>query len=59
MKEFLSRKGIAYTVKDVTRDRTAMQELVDMGYQAVPVTVIGSERILGSELDRIEKAVAG
>ena len=57
MKEFLSRKGVAYQVKDVTRDRQAMQELVEMGYQAVPVTVIGKERILGTELDRIEKAL--
>ncbi|MCI0587296.1 MAG: glutaredoxin family protein [Planctomycetes bacterium] len=59
MKEFLSRKGVTYQVKDVTRDRQAMQELVEMGYQAVPVTVIGTERILGTELDRIEKALAG
>jgi glutaredoxin len=59
VKEFLSRKGVTYQVKDVTRDRKAMQELVEMGYQAVPVTVIGTERILGTELDRIEKALAG
>ena len=58
MKEFLSRKGIAFQTKDVTRDASAMQELIEMGYQAVPVTVIGTERILGAELDRIEEALA-
>jgi glutaredoxin len=58
VKEFLSRKGIPFQTKDVTRDRAAMQELFEMGYQAVPVTVIGTQRILGAELDRIEKALA-
>ena len=40
MKEFLSRAGRAFTVRDVDEDLSAYQELVSRGFRTVPVTII-------------------
>lgn len=45
MKEFLSRAGRSFTVRDVDEDDSAYRELIALGFRSVPVTVIGPERI--------------
>jgi glutaredoxin-like protein NrdH len=55
--EFLSHKGIPYTEKNVRQDPAAMKELRDMGYSAVPVTVVDGTRIVGFDKAKIEEAL--
>lgn len=60
MKGFLSRKGLKFEVRDITADESAQRELIDMGYTAIPVTVVGGgQPILGADFPKIEKALAG
>lgn len=58
MKEFLSRKGVDFTERDISRDRVAAQELIKLtGRMAVPVTVVGSEAIIGFDRERLETVI--
>jgi glutaredoxin len=60
VKGFLSQKNLAFEVRDITADESAEHEIIDMGFTAVPVTVIGdSPPILGADFKKIEKALAG
>lgn len=47
MKEFLSREGAAFTVKNVEEDDRAYDELIAYGFRVVPVTLIGDRTIKG------------
>ncbi len=60
MKGFLSRKNLEYEERDITTDEKAQQELMGMGFTAVPVTVVGdAPPILGSNVSKIEEELAG
>ncbi len=60
MKEFLSQKDLEFEVKDVHTDTTAQAEMVQMGFAAIPVTVVGdAPPILGADFKQIEAALAG
>jgi hypothetical protein len=39
----------------VRADRAALQELLDMGYQSTPVTIIDGEAVVGFDQDRIQQ----
>jgi hypothetical protein len=41
VKEFLSRAGVPFEVKDVDTDLDAYHDLVARGFRAVPVTFVG------------------
>ena len=58
MKEFLSRAGHAFTVRDVDEDLSAYQELVARGFRAVPVTIIGETAIKGFDEPALTRALA-
>lgn len=59
VKEFLSQKGVSFKEKDVSRDREAAQEIVNMtGQMGVPVTVIDGEAIVGFDRQRLELVLA-
>ena len=48
---------MAFEVRDIS-DASAERELVEMGFMAVPVTVVdGSPPILGADYASIEKAL--
>ena len=47
MKEFLSREGASFDVKNVEEDHDAYTELLALGVRTVPLTIIGTERIKG------------
>lgn len=47
MKEFLSRGGYTFTVRNVEEDDAAYEALMALGIRAVPVTVIDGEPITG------------
>ncbi len=53
-KDYLEEKGVSYTEKNVQTDKTARQELMNMGHMGVPVVVIDGEEIVGFDKDKIE-----
>lgn len=55
MKEFLRQKGVPYTEKDISRDEQAMNELVEQGFYATPVTIIDGEAVVGFNRARLEQ----
>ena len=57
VKLYISRKGLDYTEHNVSLDRTSLKELVGMGYRSTPVTVIGDEKIVGYNTDKIDEAL--
>ena len=55
--EYLSRKGVEFTAKDVREDREALKELLEMGYATTPVIVIDGQHIIGFDIEAIDRAV--
>ena len=49
--------GITTVSGNVSLDRTSLKELVGMGYRSTPVTVIGDEKIVGYNTDKIDEAL--
>ena len=49
----LTKKGIDYTVVDVTEDSAAYDHVVGLGYQQVPVVETGSDHWSGFRPDKI------
>jgi glutaredoxin len=47
VKEFLSQRGVTFTVRLVDEDDAAYDALLALGYRAVPVTVIGEQTVKG------------
>jgi glutaredoxin-like YruB-family protein len=57
-KEYLSQKGINYKEVDVSQNREAAQEMIQIsGARSVPVIVIGDEVIVGFDSNRIDQAL--
>ncbi len=60
MKGYLSQKKLPFEVRDISQDESAARELEEMGFFAIPVTVIGgSPPILGADFRKIDQALAG
>jgi glutaredoxin len=47
VKEFLSRNGREFTIRDVEEDPAAFAELVALGVMSVPVTVVDGRIVRG------------
>lgn len=59
-KQYLDKKGVAYTDKDIESDRALAQEAVDKsGQMGIPVLDINGEIIIGFDRPRIDAALAG
>ena len=59
MKDFLTREGLEFEVKDVHQDPSAMSEMVEMGIMSIPVTIVGDGGpIVGADFDKISAALA-
>ena len=58
MKAWLSQRQIPFTEKNVREDQVALDELKQMGFNSVPVTVINGQRIVGFDQDLLAKALA-
>lgn len=55
-KEYLSQKGIEYTDYDVTQDKEALKEMVEIsGARSVPVIATCSEVVVGFDRNRLEQ----
>jgi glutaredoxin-like protein NrdH len=58
VKEFLSREGVAFTVKNVDEDDQAYSELVARGFRSIPVTIVGEQAIRGYDEPALRAAIA-
>jgi glutaredoxin len=54
---FLAQKGVEFEEKNVRQDLDAMQEMVRMGSQATPRTVIDGKIIMGFDWKRISASL--
>jgi len=58
-KEYLDKKGVAYTDKDVDSDRAIAEESVKLsGQTGIPVLNINGQIIVGFDRPRIDAALA-
>ncbi len=54
-KEFLSRRGVPFTEKDVSRDREAAMDMIRRsGQQGVPQILVGNDIVVGFDRPRLE-----
>ena len=58
VKEFLRLRGREFVERNVSVDLQGRQELLDLGFDATPVTVIGDAVIDGFDVDKIDAALA-
>jgi glutaredoxin len=58
VKEFLSRNGYTFTVKDVDEEDDAYRELIARGYRTVPVTIVGGRTVKGFDEPALRQALA-
>ncbi|WP_138494781.1 glutaredoxin family protein [Paenibacillus pinistramenti] len=58
VKSFLADKGVSYEERNIETNEEYAQQVWDMGMRAVPVTVIGEQKILGNNKLKLEKALA-
>ncbi len=54
----LTKKGIEYTVVDLTQDPTAMEMVRELGHMQAPVVVAGDEHWSGFRPDNIARLAA-
>jgi glutaredoxin 3 len=57
VKEFLSREGREFTVKNVEDDDSAYEELTSMGFRVVPVTLVNGRAIKGFDEPALRAAL--
>jgi glutaredoxin 3 len=55
-KEFLSKEGIDYVAYDVTKDRDALKEMMEVsgGARSVPVISVCNNVMIGFDADRLK-----
>jgi glutaredoxin-like protein NrdH len=58
VKEFLSREGHAFLTKNVDEDHSAYDELLALGFRAVPVTIVNGLAVKGFDEPALRKALA-
>jgi len=51
--EFLSQKGVQFVEKNVRADQAALKELIDLGFQSTPVTIIDGQSVVGFDQAKI------
>jgi glutaredoxin 3 len=55
--EFLSQKGVEFVEKNVRADKAALKELIGMGYQSTPVTIVDGEAVVGFDQIKIMELI--
>jgi glutaredoxin 3 len=55
VKEFLSRRGVAFTERDVSTDEAALAELAQLHLMTTPVTTIDGEVVVGFDQAKLEQ----
>ena len=59
VKEFLSRKNIAYTERNIAADEAALADLEKLGYMTTPVTLIDGQAVIGFDQAKLEALLEG
>ena len=59
MKEFLSREGYTFSVRDVEEDHDAYSALLALGFRAVPVTVVDGRGVKGFDEAQLRALLRG
>jgi glutaredoxin 3 len=54
-KEFLTAHNVSFVEKSLATDPSAQDELVAMGFRAVPVIRVGNETMLGFSAPKLRK----
>lgn len=57
MKEFLSRNGLDFAVKNVDEDTAAFNEMVALGLMTIPVTIVDDTVIRGFDEKKLRTAL--
>jgi len=52
-KEFFASNGVKYTERNISEDDAARDELIGLGFRAVPVIRVGSETMVGFSAKRL------
>jgi hypothetical protein len=58
VKGFLSLRNVEYVEKNVSTDLDGRDELLAMGYDSTPVTVIGDRQLTGFDAVLMDEALA-
>ena len=58
VKGYLSLRGVEFVVKNVSTDLEGQAEMIAMGFDSTPVTVIGDQQVSGFDVPSIDKAIA-
>jgi hypothetical protein len=58
VKGFLSLRNVEYIVKNVSTDLEGRAELLAMGFDSMPVVVIGDHQLPGFDAEAIDHALA-
>jgi len=56
-KEFLSRKGVQFTERNIVQEPAALDELRRLGYMTTPVTVVDGIAIVGFDEGKLSQAL--
>jgi glutaredoxin len=56
-KEFLSRKGVQFTERNIAQEPAALDELRRLGYMTTPVTVVDDAVIVGFDQEKLSQAL--
>jgi glutaredoxin len=57
VKEFLSRNGLEFTVKNVDDNPEAFNEMVALGLMSIPVTIVDDIVVRGYDEKRLRAAL--
>jgi len=57
VKEFLSRNGLEFTVKNVDADTDAFNEMVALGLMTIPVTIVDDVVVRGFDEKKLRAAL--
>jgi glutaredoxin len=57
VKEFLSRNGLEFTVKNVDADTDAFNEMVALGLMTIPVTIVDDVVVRGFDEKKLRAAI--
>ena len=58
VKEFLRLRGKEFVERNVSVDLQGRKELIELGFDATPVSVIGDSVVEGFDVDKIDAALA-
>ncbi len=57
VKVYLSRKGVAFTERNISTDLDGRKALIEMGYRTTPIAVIGDQRVVGYSPAKLDAAL--